>query len=81
MMVSDLKPFKYDNTTENLKYSVWSRKEVLEQTRYAGLIGPLILNYFENYFKINFPLKKLDVVALPDFGFNAMENWGLITFR
>lgn len=28
-----------------------------------------------------FPLPKIDIVAVPEFGFSAMENWGLITFR
>nr|CAD7454444.1 unnamed protein product [Timema tahoe] len=43
--------------------------------------GPKILRHMENYYGIPFPLPKLDFVALPDFGFSAMENWGLILFR
>lgn len=85
MMVSDLQPFHVSTdssrTKSNTSFSVWTRREALEQTRYAGKIGPSILEYFEKYFEIPYPLPKLDMVALPDFGFQAMENWGLITFR
>ena len=63
------------------RFTVWSRALALNQTRYAAEIGPRILHYLETYFNIPFPLPKQDMVALPDFGFSAMENWGLITFR
>ena len=39
------------------------------------------LNYYEKYFKIKYPLPKLDLIAIPDFAAGAMENWGAITFR
>ena len=64
-----------------IRFTVWSRESALPQTNYAAHIGPRILHYLETYFNIPFPLPKQDMVALPDFGFSAMENWGLITFR
>ncbi|PNF34108.1 Aminopeptidase N [Cryptotermes secundus] len=66
---------------DSFRFTVWAREFALPQTSYAARIGPRILHYLETYFNIPFPLPKQDMVALPDFGFSAMENWGLITFR
>ncbi|XP_030759010.1 aminopeptidase N-like isoform X1 [Sitophilus oryzae] len=76
-VMSDL--ISMQSSDRNIK--VWARKEYLSQTNYAANIAPTILRYFEDYFSIRFPLPKIDIVALPEFGFGAMENWGLITFR
>ncbi|MEA2038706.1 MAG: M1 family metallopeptidase [Thermodesulfobacteriota bacterium] len=35
----------------------------------------------ETKYGIKYPLPKLDLIAIPDFAFGAMENWGAITFR
>jgi tricorn protease interacting factor F2/3 len=40
-----------------------------------------ILPAYEEYFGIPYPLPKLDLIAVPELGFGAMENWGAITFR
>ena len=39
------------------------------------------LQYFEKYFGIDYELPKLHLIAVPEFAFGAMENWGAITFR
>ncbi|XP_014370444.2 aminopeptidase N [Papilio machaon] len=62
-------------------FSVWARKEALPSAAYALDIGPKILKFLEEYYKIEFPLPKIDMMALPDFKAGAMENWGLLTFR
>jgi len=39
------------------------------------------LQFCEQYYDLPYPLSKLDVIAVPDFAFGAMENWGAVTFR
>jgi len=43
--------------------------------------GREALHYCEQYYGIDYPLAKMDLIAVPDFAFGAMENWGAITFR
>lgn len=38
------------------------------------------LSFYEEIFGLDFPLPKLDQVAIPEFAAGAMENWGLITY-
>lgn len=46
----------------------------LEAARHA-------LEFFTDWFSIPYPSDKLDLIAIPDFAFGAMENLGAVTFR
>ncbi|MBT4513862.1 MAG: M1 family metallopeptidase, partial [Chloroflexi bacterium] len=50
-------------------------------TEYSLEAGEHALAFFENYYGIPYPGDKLDMVAVPDFAFGAMENLGAITYR
>uniref|UniRef100_A0A1B0D793 Aminopeptidase n=1 Tax=Phlebotomus papatasi TaxID=29031 RepID=A0A1B0D793_PHLPP len=69
------------NHDEAPRIRVWSRPEMSDMTGYVHKLSTEILPFFEDYFNIKFKLPKIDLVAVPDFGFSAMENWGLIFFR
>ncbi|MDE1828305.1 MAG: M1 family metallopeptidase [Candidatus Micrarchaeota archaeon] len=53
----------------------------VEQVRESLGYAIKFLDWQQKYFGINFPLPKLDFIAIPDFAAGAMENWGAITFR
>jgi aminopeptidase N/puromycin-sensitive aminopeptidase len=60
---------------------VCSTPDKVALTPYGVDVAKYILHYYNNYFGIPYPLKKLDLIALPDFEAGAMENFGAITYR
>lgn len=58
-----------------------SLAQPVENLEFASSIATRVLDFYEGYFGVPYPLPKLDQVALPDFEAGAMENWGLMTFR
>ncbi|XP_041842679.1 aminopeptidase Ey-like isoform X2 [Melanotaenia boesemani] len=77
--------FAYNETNPDadVLIRIWARKKAIEegQGNYAlEKTGP-ILAFYENYYNSSYPMNKSDQIALPDFIAEAMENWGLITYR
>ena len=66
---------------EKTRVRVYAAKDQKHRVRYALGAGANMTEYFETYFGIPFPLAKQDMIAIPDFKFGGMENWGLITYR
>ncbi|MFP4512005.1 MAG: M1 family aminopeptidase [Acidimicrobiales bacterium] len=50
-------------------------------TPYALDAAVFCLDFFSDWFDIPYPGDKVDLVAVPDFAFGAMENLGCVTFR
>ncbi len=50
-------------------------------TAFAQAAGAFSLRHLSGYYGIPYPGDKLDLVAIPDFSFGAMENLGCVTFR
>ena len=72
---------KQVTTSRGIKIKAWSTCDQVQNTGFALEVASKALDFFEDYFEIDYPLTKCDLVALPDFAAGAMENWGLITFR
>jgi puromycin-sensitive aminopeptidase len=50
-------------------------------TTFALDVGAFSLRFLADWYDIAYPGDKLDLVAIPDFSFGAMENLGCVTFR
>lgn len=59
----------------------YATKANIEYTRFALDVAVRCLDFYQDYFAIDYPLSKCDMIALPDFASGAMENWGCITYR
>lgn len=44
-------------------------------------IAVRIIEFYESYYGVKYPIPLSYHVALPDFSAGAMENWGLVTYR
>ncbi|XP_078070888.1 endoplasmic reticulum aminopeptidase 1-like [Mustelus asterias] len=68
-------------TKHGVKMSVYSVPDKINQTSFALEAAVKLLDFYEDYFNIPYPLPKQDLAAIPDFQSGAMENWGLTTYR
>ncbi len=68
-------------SSDGVAIRVCSTPDKVALTPYGLDVAKWMLHYYNTYFGIPYPLKKLDLIALPDFEAGAMENFGAITFR
>jgi aminopeptidase N len=66
---------------KNMPVRVYTTKGLKEQGQWALLNCHQVVDYFSEIFRIDYPLPKVDLLAVHEFSHGAMENWGLITYR
>lgn len=72
---------KSNGVGEDVLLRVFATAAQLDKVDFALDTGKKMTEYYIQYFKIGYPLPKLDMIAIPDFVSGAMEHWGLVTFR
>ena len=73
------KTVKNEHGVEITTYTALNQE--IDSVDFANEVAARSLEFYDDNFGIDYPLKKLDQVALPDFDAGAMENWGLVTYR
>lgn len=66
---------------EPFKLTVFATPFQIENARFARDTAAKVIEHYIDYFRIEYPLPKLDMAAIPDFVSGAMETWGLVTYR
>ena len=66
---------------KTLLYAAHARPKGVIKTEFSFEAAQKVLDFYEPYFGIPYQLPKLHQVAVPEFAYGAMENWGAITYR
>lgn len=66
---------------KTLLYTSHARPKGTIKTEFSFEAAQKVLDHYESYFGIPYQLPKLHQVAVPEFAYGAMENWGAITYR
>jgi len=69
------------NATKDQKVYIYTHAEYADQVTYIEEKANKLLELMELYTNIPYMYSKIGLLAIPDFSFGAMENWGLNTYR
>ncbi|RKO85972.1 peptidase M1, membrane alanine aminopeptidase, partial [Blyttiomyces helicus] len=72
---------KFPADAKPVTVRVFTLKGQSDLGRFSLEVCARTLEFFSEFFDIAYPLPKMDLIAIPDFGAGAMENWGLVTYR
>lgn len=70
-----------ENTSFRIPVRIYATPGDEHNGKFAADLGARTLEFFEKTFNIEYPLPKMDMVAVHEFSAGAMENWGLVTYR
>ncbi|XP_056878386.1 thyrotropin-releasing hormone-degrading ectoenzyme-like [Takifugu flavidus] len=74
--------YKETRTENGVAIRLYARPDAIASGAgdYALHITKRLLGFYQDYFKVQYSLPKLDLLAVPKHPYAAMENWGLSVF-
>jgi puromycin-sensitive aminopeptidase len=70
-----------DKTKDGVLVRVYTPIGKKESGKFALDLTTKIIPFFNEFFGIDYPLPKMDLIGISDFAAGAMENWGLLIYR
>ncbi|KAL3500812.1 hypothetical protein ACH5RR_039905 [Cinchona calisaya] len=69
-----------DKTPDGVAVRVYCQVGEADEGKFALDVAVKTLSVYKEYFAVAYSLPKLDMIAIPDLAFGAMENYGLVTY-
>lgn len=60
---------------------IYTTRGLKAQAEFAVSYAHRTIDFFSEIFDVDYPLPKMDMIAVHEFAMGAMENWGLVTYR
>ncbi len=76
--IGKFEEFKLQNNPEIIVATIPGK---LSKAKMPAEFARDFIRKYEEYYGIKYQLPKVHLIAVPEFAFGAMENWGAITFR
>ncbi|XP_037049932.1 aminopeptidase N-like [Bradysia coprophila] len=67
--------------TDSIPIRTYARSNAIHGASYSVEVGEKLLMAYDDYLGVKFALPKMDQVAVADFPFSAMENWGMVVYK
>ena len=59
---------------------IWAKPQLKNYLSYSSAIAAKAMKFLAEMTQVEYPLDEMNVIAIPDFSGEAMENWGLMSF-
>lgn len=81
LVLLDFPSAKSTHSTSKTDITLYADEFKLPKLRPILTLVTQIFQFFSDYFQVPYPLKKLDIIAIPNFGDQAGSAYGIIYIR
>lgn len=80
LFVGEAEPVTHFTRKAHKAISVWVPMGAKRMGDFAASVAIKAVDFYEEYFGIDLPVEKVDMIGLDTFLYGGMENWGLIYY-